>query len=179
MPHFHVPLQSGSNKILRKMKRRYKQEYYEDRVKKIKSDIPDACVGADVIVGFPGETENDFLETYNFLNELNIAYLHVFTFSERSNTVAFEMCEVVPKETKAERSRMLHILSDKKRRYFHDQFINHQRPVLFEYMKNGKIIGHTDNYIQVQVKTESNFLNTIQDVKLIDNHSTFVVGDIV
>ena len=179
MPHFHVPLQSGSNKILRKMKRRYKQEYYEDRVKKIKSDIPDACVGADVIVGFPGETENDFLETYNFLNELNIAYLHVFTFSERSNTVAFEMCEVVPKETKAERSRMLHILSDKKRRYFHDQFINHQRPVLFEYMKNGKITGHTDNYIQVQVKTESNFLNTIQDVKLIDNHSTFVVGDIV
>jgi threonylcarbamoyladenosine tRNA methylthiotransferase MtaB len=179
MPHFHVPLQSGSNKILRKMKRRYKQEYYEDRVKKIKSDIPDACVGADVIVGFPGETENDFLETYNFLNELNIAYLHVFTFSERSNTVAFEMCEVVPKETKAERSRMLHILSDKKRRYFHDQFIDHQRPVLFEYMKNGKITGHSDNYIQVQVKTESNFLNTIQDVKLIDNHSTFVVGDIV
>ena len=179
MPHFHVPLQSSSNKILRKMKRRYKQEFYEDRVKKINSSIPDACIGADVIVGFPGETENDFLETYNFLNELNIAYLHVFTFSERSNTVAFEMCEVVPKETKAERSKMLHILSDKKRRYFHDQFINYKRPVLFEYMKNGNIIGHTDNYIQVQVKTESNFLNTIQDVKLIDNHSNFVVGDIV
>ena len=179
MPHFHVPLQSSSNKILRKMKRRYKREYYQGRVKKIKSDIPDACIGADVIVGFPGETENDFLETYNFLNKLDISYLHVFTFSERSNTVAFEMYEMVPKETKAERSKMLHILSDKKRRYFHDQFINHQRPVLFEYMKNGKIMGHTDNYIQVQVKTEFNFLNTIQDVKLIDNHSTFVVGDIV
>ncbi|SVA13812.1 uncharacterized protein METZ01_LOCUS66666 [marine metagenome] len=179
MPHFHVPLQSGSNKILKNMKRRYKREYYEGRVKKIKSNIPDACIGADVIVGFPGETEDNFLETYNFLNELNISYLHVFTFSERLNTVAFEMCEVVPKVIKTERRKMLHILSDKKQRYFHDQFINKNRPVLFESIKNGKILGHTDNYIQVQVKTESNFINTIQDVKLIDNHNTFVVGDIV
>ena len=179
MPHFHVPLQSGSNKILKNMKRRYKREYYEGRVKKIKSNIPDACIGADVIVGFPGETEDNFLETYNFLNELNISYLHVFTFSERLNTVAFEMCEVVPKAIKTERRKMLHILSDKKQRCFHDQFINKNRPVLFESIKNGKILGHTDNYIQVQVKTESNFINTIQDVKLIDNHNTFVVGDIV
>ena len=179
MPHFHIPLQSGSNKILKNMKRRYKREYYEGRVKKIKSNIPDACIGADVIVGFPGETEDNFLETYNFLNELNISYLHVFTFSERLNTVAFEMCEVVPKVIKTERRKMLHILSDKKQRYFHDQFINKNRPVLFESIKNGKILGHTDNYIQVQVKTESNFINTIQDVKLIDNHNTFVVGDIV
>jgi len=179
MPHFHVPLQSGSNKILKNMKRRYKREYYEGRVKKIKSNIPDACIGADVIVGFPGETEDNFLETYNFLNELNISYLHVFTFSERLNTVAFEMCEVVPKVIKTERRKMLHILSDKKQRYFHDQFINKNRPVLFESIKNGKILGHTDNYIQVQVKTEFNFINTIQDVKLIDNHNTFVVGDIV
>ena len=179
MPHFHVPLQSGSNKILRKMKRRYKREYYKDRVKKIKYNIPDACIGADIIVGFPGETENDFIETYSFLNDIDISYLHVFTFSERSNTKAIEMCEVVKKETKVERSKMLRILSDKKQRYFHDKFIKHQRPVLFEHMKNGKIIGHTDNYIQVHVKTESNFLNTIQDVKLIDNLTTFVVGDIV
>ena len=179
MPHFHVPLQSGSNKILRKMKRRYKREYYKDRVNKIKYNIPDACIGADVIVGFPGETENDFIETYSFLNDIDISYLHVFTFSERSNTKAIEMCEVVKKETKVERSKMLRILSDKKQRYFHDKFIKHQRPVLFEHMKNGKIIGHTDNYIQVHVKTESNFLNTIQDVKLIDNLTTFVVGDIV
>ena len=179
MPHFHVPLQSGSNKILKKMKRRYDREYYEDRVKRIKSNVPDACIGADVIVGFPGETEDDFIETYNFLNELNISYLHVFTYSERSNTGAVEMGERVSKETKADRSKMLHILSDKKQRYFHDQFINKNRPVLFENMKNGKLLGHTDNYIQVQVKTGSNFINTIQDVKLIDNHNTFVVGDIV
>ena len=179
MPHFHVPLQSGSNKILRKMKRRYKREYYKDRINKIKYNIPDACIGADIIVGFPGETENDFIETYSFLNDIDISYLHVFTFSERSNTKAIEMCEVVQKETKVERGKMLRILSDKKQRYFHDKFIKHQRPVLFEHMKNGKIIGHTDNYIQVQVKTESNFLNTIQDVKLIDNLTTFVVGDIV
>ncbi len=178
MPHFHLPLQSGSNKILRKMKRRYRKENYEARVKKIKSNIPDACVGADVIVGFPGETEDDFLETYNFLNELDISYLHVFTFSERSNTVAVEMGEVVPKEIKAERSKMLHILSDKKRRYFNDQFINKNRPVLFENIKNGKILGHTDNYIQVKAKTGTNFINTIQDVKLIENHNTFVIGDI-
>jgi len=178
MPHFHLPLQSGSNKILRKMKRRYRKENYEARVKKIKSNIPDACIGADVIVGFPGETEDDFLETYNFLNELNISYLHVFTFSERSNTVAVEMGEVVPKEIKAERSKMLHILSDKKRRYFNDQFINKNRPVLFENIKNGKILGHTDNYIQVKAKTGTNFINTIQDVKLIENHNTFVIGDI-
>ena len=179
MPHFHLPLQSGSNKILRKMKRRYRKENYEARVKKIKSNIPDACVGADVIVGFPGETEDDFLETYNFLNELDISYLHVFTFSERSNTVAVEMGEVVPKEIKAERSKMLHILSDKKRRYFNDQFINKNRPVLFENIKNGKILGHTDNYIQVKAKTGTNFINTIQDVKLIENHNTFVIGDII
>ncbi len=179
MPHFHLPLQSGSNKILRKMKRRYRKENYEARVKKIKSNSPDACVGADVIVGFPGETEDDFLETHNFLNELEISYLHVFTFSERSNTVAVEMGEVVPKEIKDERSKMLHILSDKKRRHFNDQFINKNRPVLFENIKNGKILGHTDNYIQVEVKTGTNFINTIQDVKLIDNHNTFVIGDIV
>ena len=176
MPHFHVPLQSGSNKILKKMKRRYEREHYEDRVKKIKSDVPNACIGADVIVGFPGETEGDFLETYNFLNELNISYLHVFTYSERSNTGAIEMGERVSKETKADRSKMLHILSDKKRRYFHDQFINKNRPVLFENIKNGKIVGHTDNYIKVQVEGGTNLVNTIQSVIMKENHTSLVSG---
>jgi threonylcarbamoyladenosine tRNA methylthiotransferase MtaB len=176
MPHFHVPLQSGSNKILKKMKRRYDREYYEDRVKRIKSNVPDACIGADVIVGFPGETEGDFLETYNFLNELNISYLHVFTYSERSNTGAVEMGERVSKETKADRSKMLHILSDKKQRYFHDQFINKNRPVLFENIKNGKIIGHTDNYIKVQVEGGTSLINTIQPVMMKENHTSLVSG---
>jgi len=176
MPHFHVPLQSGSNKILKKMKRRYDREYYEDRVKRIKSNVPDACIGADVIVGFPGETEDDFIETYNFLNELNISYLHVFTYSERSNTGAVEMGERVSKETKADRSKMLHILSDKKQRYFHDQFINKNRPVLFENIKNGKIIGHTDNYIKVQVEGGTNLINTIQPVMMKENHTSRVSG---
>ena len=176
MPHFHVPLQSGSNKILKKMKRRYDREYYEDRVKRIKSNVPDACIGADVIVGFPGETEGDFFETYNFLNELNISYLHVFTYSVRSNTGAVEMGERVSKETKADRSKMLHILSDKKQRYFHDQFINKNRPVLFENMKNGKIVGHTDNYIKVQVEGGTNLVNTIQSVMMKENHTSLVSG---
>ena len=176
MPHFHVPLQSGSNKILKKMKRRYEREHYKDRVKKIKSDIPDACIGADVIVGFPGETEDDFLETYNFLNELNISYLHVFTYSERSNTGAIEMGERVSKETKADRSKMLHILSDKKRRYFHDQFIKKNRLVLFENMKNGKIVGHTDNYIKVQVEGDTSLINMIQVVMMKENHTSLVSG---
>ena len=176
MPHFHVPLQSGSNKILKKMKRRYDREYYEDRVKRIKSNVPDACIGADVIVGFPGETEDDFLETYKFLNELNISYLHVFTYSERSNTGAVEMGERVSKETKADRSKMLHILSDKKQRYFHDQFINKNRPVLFENIKNGKIIGHTDNYIKVQVEGGTSLINTIQPVMMKENHTSRVSG---
>ena len=176
MPHFHVPLQSGSNKILKKMKRRYDREYYEDRFKRIKSNVPDACIGADVIVGFPGETEGDFFETYNFLNELNISYLHVFTYSVRSNTGAVEMGERVSKETKADRSKMLRILSDKKQRYFHDQFIKKNRPVLFENIKNGKIFGHTDNYIKVQVEGGTNLVNTIQSVMMKENHTSLVSG---
>ena len=171
MPHFHVPLQSGSNKTLKKMKRRYKREHYEDRIKKIKSNIPNACIGVDVIVGFPGETKYDFLETYNFLNELEISYLHVFTYSERPNTDAIEIGGAVSKEKRAERSKMLHFLSDKKRQYFCNQFIGKELPVLFENTKNGKTFGHTDNFIQVQVESEVNLVNTIQNVKLTDNYS--------
>jgi threonylcarbamoyladenosine tRNA methylthiotransferase MtaB len=178
MPHFHIPLQSGSDKILSAMRRRYKRDLYEERVAKIKSIIPHACIGVDVIVGFPGEMDDDFLDTYNILNELDISYLHVFTYSERPNTDAVEMGEVVPKETRAERSKMLHILSDKKRRYFNDQFIGKDRPVLFETMKNGKIQGHTDNYIQVQVDGDTNLINTIHPVSLIKNQGSFIDGQL-
>tara|TARA_Y100000590_G_scaffold132930_1_gene151926 strand:- start:2375 stop:3703 length:1329 start_codon:yes stop_codon:yes gene_type:complete len=178
MPHFHVPLQSGSNKILSAMRRRYKRDLYEERVNKIKSRIPDACIGVDVIVGFPGETEDDFLDTYNFLNELDISYLHVFTYSERANTDAPEYGETVSKEMRAERSKMLHILSDKKRRYFHEQFLESSRPVLFENMKNGKLLGHTDNYIQVQLDGDTKLINTIHLVKLTVNHGAVVDGEI-
>ena len=176
MPHFHVPLQSGSDKILGDMRRRYKRDLYKIRVEKIKSVLPDACIGVDVIVGFPGETNNDFLNTYNFLNELEISYLHVFTYSERPDTDAVEMGEVVSKEKRAERSRMLHILSDKKRRLFHDQFVNQRRPVLFENMKNGKLLGHTDNYIQIQTDGTPDLINTIHCVKLSGNYGRFVQG---
>jgi threonylcarbamoyladenosine tRNA methylthiotransferase MtaB len=176
MPHFHVPLQSGSDKILSDMRRRYKRDLYQNRVEKIKSVLPDACIGVDVIVGFPGETNNDFLNTYNFLNELEISYLHVFTYSERPDTDAVEMGEVVSKEKRAERSRMLHILSGKKRRFFHDQFVNQRRPVLFENMKNGKLLGHTDNYIQIQTDGTPDLINTIHPVKLSGNYGRFVQG---
>ena len=176
MPHFHVPLQSGSDKILGAMRRRYKRDLYVNRVTRIKQTIADACIGVDVIVGFPGETEKDFLDTYNFLNELDISYLHVFTYSERPNTDAIEMSEIVSKEIRRERSKMLHVLSDKKRRFFHDQFISKYRPVLFEHMKNGKILGHTDNYIQIQMEGGSELINSIHSVKLVDNHGTVVDG---
>ncbi len=176
MPHFHVPLQSGSDKILGAMRRRYKRDLYVNRVTRIKQTIADACIGVDVIVGFPGETEKDFLDTYNFLNELDISYLHVFTYSERPNTDAIEMSEIVSKEIRRERSKMLHILSDKKRRFFHDQFISKFRPVLFENMKNGKLLGHTDNYIQIQMEGGPELINSIHSVKLVDNHGTVVDG---
>ena len=178
MPHFHVPLQSGSDKILKAMRRRYKRSLFEGRVLKIKECIPTACIGVDVIVGFPGETDDDFLDTYHFLNELNISYLHVFTYSERPNTDADEMGKVVSKEKRAERSKMLHILSDKKRRFFHDQFIGKIRPVLFENMKNGKIMGHTDNYIHVQIDGDPVLVNTIKSVKLDLNHGAVVDGEL-
>jgi len=178
MPHFHVPLQSGSDKILGAMRRRYKRNLFEERVTKIKSIIPDACIGVDVIVGFPGETDVDFLKTYNFLNDLDISYLHVFSYSERPNTDAVEMGGVISKEKRTERSKMLHILSDKKRRYFHDKFVNTKRPVLFENMKNGKMLGHTDNYIQVQVDESMTLINTIHLVKLSLNHGTVVNGEL-
>jgi len=163
VPHFHVPLQSGSNTILRKMGRRYLRELYEDRVSKIKNLMPHACIGVDVIVGFPGETDELFLETYNFLNELDISYLHVFTYSERENTRAAEMEEVIPMKNRNERSKMLRILSEKKRRKFYTENLGKTFTVLFEEdVENGKIHGFTENYIRVAVKYDPMLINELK-----------------
>jgi threonylcarbamoyladenosine tRNA methylthiotransferase MtaB len=176
MPHFHIPLQSGSNKILSAMRRRYNRELYKERIDRIKDLLPNACIGVDVIVGFPSETDDEFYKTYNYLNELDISYLHVFTYSERSNTEAIKNKDVVEFKIRSGRSKMLHILSDKKIHYFNDKFINSTRPVLFESIKNGRVIGHTDNYIQVQVDGDSQLINKIYPVNLELNHGTNVFG---
>lgn len=152
MPHFHIPLQSGSNKILGMMRRRYQRELYTDRVARIKELMPHCCIGVDVIVGFPGETEEDFRETYDFLHGLDISYLHVFTYSERANTLALDIEPVVPQHIRNERNKMLRNLSYKKMEYFNQLHSGQQRPVLFESAgKNGMMEGYTDNYIKVTV----------------------------
>ncbi len=167
VPHFHVPLQSGSNDILKKMKRRYMRELYVDRVSKIKEVMPHACIGVDVIVGFPGETDEHFLETYNFLNELDISYLHVFTYSERDNTEAAAMDGIVPKNVRAKRSKMLRGLSAKKRRAFYEEQLNTTRTVLFEgENKEGYIHGFTENYVKVKAPWNPDLVNTLHKVKL-------------
>ena len=167
VPHFHIPLQSGSNTILKLMRRRYMKELYIDRVNKIKEVMPHACIGVDVIVGFPGETEDHFLETYHFLNELDISYLHVFTYSERDNTVAASLEGVVPKNIRAKRSKMLRGLSAKKRRAFYENQIGSSRIVLFEgENKEGYIHGFTENYIKVKAPWNPELVNTLHDVEL-------------
>ena len=167
VPHFHIPLQSGSNDILKKMKRRYMRELYVDRVSKIKEVMPHACIGVDVIVGFPGETEEHFLETYNFLNELDISYLHVFTYSERDNTEAAAMDGVVPKNIRSKRSKMLRGLSAKKRRAFYEKQIGTKRTVLFEgENKEGYIHGFTENYVKVKAPWNPELVNTLHEVEL-------------
>jgi len=167
VPHFHVPLQSGSNVILKKMKRRYMKELYVDRVTKIKEVMPDACIGVDVIVGFPGETNEIFLETYNFLNDLDISYLHVFMYSERDNTEAAEMDDVIPKNVRAKRSKMLRGLSAKKRRAFYENQLETDRTVLFEgENKEGYIHGFTENYVKVKAPWNPELVNTLQKVRL-------------
>lgn len=151
------------------MRRRYQRELYLDRVRQIKDAIPDACIGVDVIIGFPGETEEDFLETYSFLNELDISYLHVFTYSERPNTLAINMNNSVPKNERSKRSKMLRSLSEKKRRYFYKQFIGSEMDVLFEKdIEAGKIHGFTNNYIRVAIDYSPEFINKILPVKLLD-----------
>lgn len=167
VPHFHIPLQSGSNKVLGLMRRRYQRELYQERVKTIKSLLPHCCIGVDVIVGFPGEAHEDFLETYQFLNELDISYLHVFTYSERDNTHAIALDGVVPAKQRAERSKMLHILSDKKRRAFYDSHLRQEFTVLFENdVEGGMMQGFTENYIRVTAKYDPILINTTKKVKL-------------
>ena len=176
MPHFHIPLQSGSNKILQSMRRRYNRELYEEKIIKIKNLIPDACIGVDVIVGFPGETDSEFFKTYDYLKELDISYLHVFSYSKRENTEAIKIKDVVNFEERSERSKMLHILSNKKTHLFNDKFLNSNRPVLFESIKNGKLTGHTDNYIQVQIDGDSKLINKILPVNLELNRGSNIFG---
>lgn len=167
VPHFHIPLQSGSNKILRSMRRRYLRELYEDRVNKIKLLMPNCCIGVDVIVGFPGETELDFLDSYNFLNELDISYLHVFTYSERANTAAPEMENPVPIKIRQQRSKMLRILSEKKKRVFYENNLGNIATVLFEDdVEDGMIHGFTENYVRVSAKYDPMLVNELKTVQL-------------
>ena len=167
VPHFHIPLQSGSNDILKKMKRRYLRELYVSRVAKIREVMPDACIGVDVIVGFPGETDEHFLETYYFLNELDISYLHVFTYSERDNTEAVLMDGVVPDAVRAKRSKMLRGLSAKKRNAFYESQLGKEKTVLFESdNKQGYIHGFTENYVKVKAPWDPALINTLHKVRL-------------
>jgi len=178
MPHFHIPLQSGSNKILSMMKRRYNLDLYSRRIKTIKSIIPDCCIGVDVLVGFPGESESDFLDTYHYLNELPVSYFHVFTYSEREDTEAFKYGDIVPIKTRSKRSKMLRILSEKKRRHFYNEQLGRKRPVLFESIKEGYVIGHTDNYVKVKLKDKSKIINTIKHVNLLEIENAEVFAEI-
>ncbi len=182
VPHFHIPLQSGSNKILKLMRRRYLQELYVARVEKIKSEMPHACIGVDVIVGFPGETHEDFLETYQFLNELNISYLHVFTYSERENTLAATMPNSVSGKERNERSKMLHILSDKKRRAFYESNLGREFTVLFENdIEDGQMHGFTENYVRVSAKYDPLLITELKKVHLasISKKGLVLVEDVV
>lgn len=163
--HFHIPLQSGSNYILKEMRRRYERELYVDRVEHIKSLMPSACIGVDVIVGYPGETEEHFLETYHFLNELDVSYFHVFTYSERNNTVAIRKDGVVPMKVRKERSKMLQILSEKKKRHFYEEQIGKEFSVLFEAQEqNGEMYGFTENYIKIKSAYNAQWVNQFKQV---------------
>ncbi|HEV7380761.1 MAG TPA: tRNA (N(6)-L-threonylcarbamoyladenosine(37)-C(2))-methylthiotransferase MtaB [Dyadobacter sp.] len=165
VPHFHIPLQSGANGVLSLMRRRYKRELYAERVARIKALMPDCCIGVDVIVGHPGETQELFLESYQFLNELDISYLHVFTYSERENTTALAIKPVVPKSQRADRSKMLHILSEKKKRFFYEQQVGKTGTVLFEdEVENGQMSGFTENYVRVAVKYDPLLINETKRV---------------
>jgi threonylcarbamoyladenosine tRNA methylthiotransferase MtaB len=167
MPHFHMPLQSGNNKQLQGMRRRYRRELYAERVSQIKTLMPHCCIGVDVIVGFPGETEQDFLETYRFISELDVSYLHVFTYSERPNTAALEIPEIVPVDARRRRNEMLVMLSEKKRRLFYEQHMGQTRKVLFENSNTpGRMSGFTDNYIRIDAPLEPLLINSIKPVIL-------------
>ncbi|WP_019668720.1 tRNA (N(6)-L-threonylcarbamoyladenosine(37)-C(2))-methylthiotransferase MtaB [Eudoraea adriatica] len=186
VPHFHIPLQSGSDELLKKMKRRYLTDLYVDRVNRIRKVMPDACIGVDVIVGFPGETDKHFLETYNFLNGLEISYLHVFTYSERDGTEAAGMSQVVPKNVRSKRSKMLRGLSVKKRRSFYESQLGKKKTVLFESEnKEGYIYGFTENYIKVKAPWNPDLVNTLHEVTLVEIYEdglvqiSFVPNDVM
>ncbi|MDF2932230.1 MAG: tRNA ((6)-L-threonylcarbamoyladenosine(37)-C(2))-methylthiotransferase MtaB [Chryseobacterium sp.] len=167
VPHFHIPLQSGSDDLLKKMKRRYLTKLYRDRVNKIREVMPHAAIGVDVIVGFPGETEELFMETYNFLNELPVSYLHVFTYSERENTEAAEMDGAVPIPERKRRNKMLRILSEKKKMAFYQTQLGQTLPVLWEHEnKEGKMFGFTENYVRVQKDFDQSSVNQIEFLNL-------------
>ncbi|GAA4272136.1 tRNA (N(6)-L-threonylcarbamoyladenosine(37)-C(2))-methylthiotransferase MtaB [Aquimarina gracilis] len=169
VPHFHIPLQSGSDEVLKLMRRRYLSDLYVDRVHKIKEVMPHACIGVDVIVGFPGETDDHFLDTYNFLSALDISYLHVFTYSERDNTIAAKLDGVVPHDVRKKRSKMLRGLSVKKRRAFYEGQLRTERTVLFESEnKEGYIHGYTENYVKVKMPWDPSYVNALHRVKLRD-----------
>ncbi len=182
VPHFHIPLQSGSNKLLGLMKRRYQRELYVERVERIKEKIPNCCIGVDVIVGFPGETDELFMETYHFLNSLDVSYFHVFSYSERANTVAAEMEEVVPKNVRSKRSKMMRVLSAKKKRKFYEENIGKKGIVLFEFEnKNGFIHGFTENYVKVKVPYDPSLKNQTVEVEMteIDNEDGLMLANIL
>lgn len=176
VPHFHIPLQSGSDEVLKKMKRRYLSGLYLDRVNKIKELMPDCCIGVDVIVGFSGETDELFTETYNFLNQLPISYLHVFTYSERPNTEAAEFENIVPKQIRKKRNKMLRILSEKKRMAFYRSQLGKTHTVIWESdNKNGKMHGFTENYVKVETDFDENLINVSETVELTELNVAGVV----
>ncbi len=166
VPHFHIPLQSGSDRLLKLMRRKYERALYTERVSQIKSIRPDACIGVDVIVGFPGETDEDFIDSVNFLKDLDISYLHVFTYSERANTGAPKLGEKIPMEVRRERSKQLHLLSDRKKRQFYTENIGTERTVLFEHEEDeGIMYGFTENYVKVKFPYQKELTNTFQKIR--------------
>jgi threonylcarbamoyladenosine tRNA methylthiotransferase MtaB len=178
LPHFHIPLQAGSDKILKAMKRKYNRELFSERVKKIKQLIPDACIAIDVIVGFPGETEEDFADSYKFIEETHISYIHVFSYSDRPDTLSLKMKNKVSSSEKKQRSKDLHLLSEKMKLSFYKQNINKKAKVLFESdCKEDFLFGYTENYIRVKTKQNNNLINEIIDVRLkkIDTDGVFIV----
>ena len=180
VPHFHIPLQSGSNLLLKKMRRRYDTDLYSSRIKLIKELMPHACIGVDVIVGFPGETEEEFDKTIDYIKSLPVSYLHVFTYSERANTNAPKMNEIVPMNVRRRRSKQLRILSLKLKLKFYNENIGYKGKVLFESKEDNFLVGFTENYIKVKVPFKPNMINTIQEVRLekissdIEAHGSFV-----
>ena len=176
MPHFHIPLQSGSSRILKLMRRKYQTSLYKERIEHIKSLIPDACIGADIIVGFPSETDDDFQKSYDFIESLNISYLHVFSYSERQNTKAIKIKNKVSKAKKAERSFTMRELSKELKLSFEQSFVGSTREVLFEYQIDNQWFGHSDNYLPVRVNTKENLKNSIENVNIVNSVKNYLVG---